>query len=323
MQEDKLLTLAQARLIIDRAIKKASELSQLGVFVVVDGAGNPVSISRMDGAGSTAVAVSLAKAYLSSVNREPSARFVTRISRGNPNLFSAYRAALRRDIFPGPGAMPITIDGAVVGAISTGAGIGPTIKVHGVDARRFLVGGHPANAEDLIISYALETPYEGQHGDDRQRWFDAYGSEPPDAADAPLPPIDRPAFPRLDTSRQICESVISAAQARRVRVAVAVTDRHGELIQLDRMEEASPMTADAALAKAVTALNFEKSTSEVAVLLAAEPTLALVPAAGRFSFLPVAGGVPLFADGRLIGAIGVCGTDHHLDGELALLAVAQ
>src|SRR5262249_18875440 len=59
------LTLAEARAIIDRAAEKARELHQAGAFVVMDAAGNPVSISCMQGGPTTAGWVTRAKAYVS------------------------------------------------------------------------------------------------------------------------------------------------------------------------------------------------------------------------------------------------------------------
>jgi uncharacterized protein GlcG (DUF336 family) len=326
------LGVTEAREIIRRAIVKALELAQTGAFVVVDDGGNVVSISRMDGAGPTSVGVSRAKAYVAAVNRESSARFSGRLARGDPNLFRAYQAILPGTPFPGPGALPIRRNGRVVGAVSTGAGIGPTIKAAGVDPVRFLVDGVPANAEDLIIAHALRIPYEPQHGDDVQRWTDAYGSPPPDPA--PAATVSSPdgnecgswaeGLPRLSDAVAIADRALSRAGELGARIAVAVTDRHGDVVQLDRMDGAPPMTPDVAVAKAATAVNFGRPSGEVAADIAPDTDLARMAAIGGFELLALPGGLPILdGHGAVTGAIGVSSAEGAHDGDIARSAMSR
>src|SRR5713226_6933816 len=125
------LTLAEAREIVDRAVAKARELHQAGAFVVLDAAGNPISISNMEGGPTSSVWVSRAKAYVSAVQREPSAR---RAQNWHTNHvgFWAYQRLMRDDIFAGPGAMPIRKNGRAVGSLSTGGGLGPWTEIPGI-----------------------------------------------------------------------------------------------------------------------------------------------------------------------------------------------
>src|SRR2546421_3319435 len=111
------LTLAEAREIVDRALSKARELKLAGNFVVVDAGGGVVTISRAGECAASGVWVARAKAYVSAMQRAPSARAATNW-RERPAIFSAYQQLMQDDIFPGPGAMPIRKDGRVVGAIS-------------------------------------------------------------------------------------------------------------------------------------------------------------------------------------------------------------
>ena len=60
-----------------------------------------------------------------------------------------------------------------------------------------LADGRPANPEDLLIAYALEQEYVGQHGDDLARWTAAFGAWPTSrlrawACRPPRPPRSRP-----------------------------------------------------------------------------------------------------------------------------------
>jgi len=130
--------------------------------VVVDEGGNIISISRMEHAPPAGIGVSRAKAYLAAVTQVPTAGFSTRMD-AHPTRFAAYQEILSEKPFPGPGGMPIKKNGRVVGGLSTGPGIGPVTRVEGVDPGKLKVDGQQANAEDLIICYALQVPYKNQH----------------------------------------------------------------------------------------------------------------------------------------------------------------
>src|SRR5262249_26141304 len=153
-----------------------------GAFVVVNEGGVPVSASRMDGAGAFGIPVSRAKAYIAASGRETSTAFATRMANNFPGIFQSYQQLARDRIFPGQAAFLVRANGTVVGAMSTGAGIGPFVKWPGMSSpSKLVVEGKPTNLEDLVISYALKEPYQPQHGDDVKRWTDAYGSLPGDS----------------------------------------------------------------------------------------------------------------------------------------------
>jgi uncharacterized protein GlcG (DUF336 family) len=156
------LTLAEARAMIDRALEKARELRQAGTITVVDGGGNLVSVSRTEGSPPAAVQISRAKAYLAAIMQAPTAGFSTRMDQ-HPVRYAAYQAMLPDKTFPGPGGMPVRKDERAVGGIATAAGISPVTEIPGVDPGQLMVDGVRANAEDLVISYALQIPYENQH----------------------------------------------------------------------------------------------------------------------------------------------------------------
>ena len=116
--------------------------------------------------------------------------------------------------------------------------------------------------------------------------------------------------------------VKAVAKARQLRVLVscAVVDEFGELVQVDRMDGASPMTVDIAEAKAVTALNFRRPTSS---LLSMDPhVLDSIKEVVKFKILPLAGGVPIVVNGVVVGAVGVSGATSEQDEELARAAVS-
>jgi uncharacterized protein GlcG (DUF336 family) len=315
LSQEQTLSLAEARDIVGRAVAKGEALNQRGAFVLVDDGGVVITAARMDGAGKLGVPISRAKAYGAAVNRETSAQFASRMSQMFVGIYMAYQDLARDSTFPGPGAMPIRKNGQVVGAISTGAGIGPFCKFEGVDPAALIVEGKPTNAEDLIIAYALGLPYAPQHGDDMKRWTEAYGAAPSHGAGtgfAVAPPAKRQAA--LDAAQRMIDAGMAEAERLKASVAIAVTDRHGDIVRVDRMDGAPPMTPDVAEAVAVTALNFQSPSGE------APRDAAQFAAAAPFKFLAVPGGLPVERGGRIVGALGVGGADQRMCAEIASVA---
>src|SRR5947207_8672081 len=149
---------------------------------------------------------------------------------------------MRDEICPGPGAMPIRKDGRVVGALSTGGGVGPWNEVPGVDPSLLMVDGVPANVEDLVIAHALQIKYEDQHPGPHRvgpRWDERSDGLPHSLA----------------TARELADRASKAASDKNVRISVAVVDEAGQLMQMDRMTGAQPMGPDLAEAEALSALN--------------------------------------------------------------------
>jgi len=108
---------------------------------------------------------------------------------------------------------------------------------------------------------------------------------------------------------------IARAESLGLKLSFAVVDEFGQLVQMDRMDGASLMGPDIAEAKALTALNFKRPTSEVAKI--DKEVLRALSEAVHFKVVPVAGGVPILQDGTLAGAIGVSGASSQQDDEIA------
>jgi uncharacterized protein GlcG (DUF336 family) len=127
----------------------------------------------------------------------------------------------------------------------------------------------------------------------------------------------------LADARRYADAAIQAASAQHVRVAVAVVDELGQLLQLDRMDGASLMGPDVAFAKAVTALNFQQPTSSVAALASRNADLVRsLQQATRYPIVAVAGGVLIARDGNVVGAVGVSGATAEQDEGLAQASLA-
>jgi uncharacterized protein GlcG (DUF336 family) len=127
----------------------------------------------------------------------------------------------------------------------------------------------------------------------------------------------------LAEARRYADKAIEIAAARSLRVGVVVVDELGLLVQMDKMDGAPLMAADVAEAKALTALNFQRPTSEVAREYANDPQqLTTLQEVVHFKILARPGGLPIVRDGQLIGAIGVEGATAEQDEQLATAAVS-
>src|SRR5690606_28003358 len=90
-------------------------------------------------------------------------------------------------------------------------------------------------------------------------------------------------------------------------------------VQLDRMDGASLMSPDLAEAKALTALNFRRATSNVAKL--DSDVRATIASAVFFKVVALPGGLPIHAGPQIRGAIGISGDDTMQDETIASFAL--
>jgi uncharacterized protein GlcG (DUF336 family) len=119
----------------------------------------------------------------------------------------------------------------------------------------------------------------------------------------------------------LADAALAIASDMNVAVCVAIADRHGDLVQQDRMEHAPPMTPDMAGALAHTAVNFQRPTGEIDSLLGRFPRLATISEVVPFPVMAVPGGVPIFENSQVAGAIGVGCTDPDMADKIGRLAV--
>lgn len=116
-------------------------------------------------------------------------------------------------------------------------------------------------------------------------------------------------------------AAITRATELNIPVSIAVLDAGGHLQSFVRMNGAVLGSIDIALKKAKTAALFEANSE-----LVWEYTKPGAPAHGLENtndvLAPFAGGVPLFVDGELLGAIGVSGGAVSQDAEVAVAAAA-
>src|SRR3954470_12823471 len=173
------MALADARALIARAIAKAEHIGVRGAVAVVGASGVLVSASRMDRGGAGGMARARSKAWFAATQQLPSLVHLGRMRTLPAPMATGFVACSPEAVFPGAGGMPVYADEVVIGGIAaSGATVGPFVDYPGADPRKLIADGKPANNEDLLVHYALGLPYEGQHGDDAERWIAAYGALP-------------------------------------------------------------------------------------------------------------------------------------------------
>ena len=124
------------------------------------------------------------------------------------------------------------------------------------------------------------------------------------------------------TAMALVSAAVELALADGVAVSVAVVDDAGGLLAFQRMQGAPRFSADFAVAKARTSAAFSVPTSNLEELYADRPAFAHSFVAQGSYFLG-RGGLPIFRDGSLIGAIGVSGATAHGEEALAINVIEQ
>lgn len=320
MADDVLLSLDEARALVRRGIDKTEDLRQRTAFVVVDRFGVIITASRMDGARVLSYRTSRAKAHLAAIQQFNPGELYDFAMAVPKILIDQMGSIAREPLFHGQGARIVHKGDEFVGALSTGVGIPPSVKFPGVDPSKLIVDGKAANGEDLVTSYALRNGYSPQHGDDEAKWVQTYGAPPEGRGTGmdEVPPAS--GVPHLDAAIRLSDAAMAEARKRGAIISVAIVDGGGEVLQLDRMDDAGPMTPDGAIALAATALNFRGSSADAA----AYPDLPGLAAATSRVFLAAPGGLALTSSaGHVRGGIGICGVDPKVCAEIAASAVAS
>ena len=119
----------------------------------------------------------------------------------------------------------------------------------------------------------------------------------------------------LDSARKAAAPAIAEAQKNNWRMAVAVVDISGDLVYFEKMDGTQAASVNIAVDKARSSARFKRPTKALQDALAAGGVgLRLLALEGA---VPVDGGVPLIADGKIVGAIGVSGGTSDQDAQCA------
>ena len=123
---------------------------------------------------------------------------------------------------------------------------------------------------------------------------------------------------------EAAKKAVAAAEAEAKKnnwwMAIAVVDTAGKLVAFERMDNTQMASIEIALGKATSANNLKRPTKVL------QDALAAGGAGVRFlalpGALPIEGGIPIVADGKIIGAIGVSGAASAEDAVCATAGAA-
>jgi glc operon protein GlcG len=129
--------------------------------------------------------------------------------------------------------------------------------------------------------------------------------------------------PAIDYSeaRKIVDLIVERASNLQKSVVVAVADSHGELIAFARMDGAPISSIRVAANKAWTAARERKPTKEIGEKVRHPEKGHDIAYYGDPRFVGWGGGIPIWKDGVVAGAVAVSGLSSREDIELAALAL--
>jgi glc operon protein GlcG len=122
----------------------------------------------------------------------------------------------------------------------------------------------------------------------------------------------------LAVAKAIAAAAEGEAAKNNTPVVIAIVDDGGNLVYLERMDDAQIGSIDVAQAKAHSAIAFKRPTKAFQDSLAGG-NLAVLKVPGTIAS---EGGMPLTVDGKIIGAIGVSGALSQQDAAAAAVGVS-
>ncbi len=119
----------------------------------------------------------------------------------------------------------------------------------------------------------------------------------------------------LERARVVMAAAEAEARANDWPMVIAIVDSGGHLVMLHSFDHAQHGSVVIAQEKARCAVNFKRTTKTIEDAVAQGGlNLRMLATPGM---VPLEGGVPLIAGGRIVGAIGVSGMRSNQDGQVA------
>src|SRR5947208_858035 len=128
VREQKVITSAGARAMVDACTAWAERNRQTLAMSVLDWAGNQLESHAMEGAGANSIDTALLKAKSALRWRRPTSE-MNQIVRSGQNLAPTFMHD-----FPQPGALPIMVDGQLIGAMGVSGADGEKCAQAAIDA---------------------------------------------------------------------------------------------------------------------------------------------------------------------------------------------
>ena len=122
-------------------------------------------------------------------------------------------------------------------------------------------------------------------------------------------------------AKKMIDLIVGKATQMQKSVVVAVADPHGELIAFARMDGAPVSSIQIAANKAWTAARERKATKEIGEKVRHPEKGHDIAYYGDNRFVGWGGGLPIWKDGAVAGAVAVSGLSSREDVELATMAL--
>lgn len=121
----------------------------------------------------------------------------------------------------------------------------------------------------------------------------------------------------LETAQKMMAAAEAEARANDWAVAVAIVDTAANLLTFQKMDGVQTASINVSIGKARTAAGFKRPTKALEDMISGGRTAFLAVD----GVLPVQGGLPIEADGEVVGAIGVSGLTSAQDEQVAAAAL--
>jgi uncharacterized protein GlcG (DUF336 family) len=127
---------------------------------------------------------------------------------------------------------------------------------------------------------------------------------------------NKPCLTLADVKKMLTACEAEAAK-NKWAVAISIVDDGGFLIGFERMDEASPVTAEVSVGKARTSALTRRPSKVFEDRVKERPAFVTFPAG-----ILIQGGVPIIHQNECVGAIGVSGVQSHEDEQIAMAGVS-
>jgi glc operon protein GlcG len=119
----------------------------------------------------------------------------------------------------------------------------------------------------------------------------------------------------LEAAKKAMAAAEAEARKNNWPVAIAIVDSSSKLVMFVKIDNTQHGSVDIAIGKATTAVNLRRSTKGLQDAIGQGGiNLRLLAVPG---VMPLEGGVPIIADGKVIGGIGVSGVMSNQDAQVA------
>jgi glc operon protein GlcG len=137
------------------------------------------------------------------------------------------------------------------------------------------------------------------------------------AANAQAQLVEKTAL-TLDGAKKIAAVAEAKAKAEGARVVIAVVDEGGSLLLLERLDDTQVASVNVGIDKARTAAIYRRPSK----VFEDQVKNGRVSALALHGAVALQGGVPIFVNGKVIGAIGVSGETPAQDEDIAIAGAA-